>query len=62
MREKVAAGDLEAVRIGSGPKAPIRVDAAELERWIFGPPAAVGSRGAASIAGSSRGALEDGAA
>ena len=34
VREKIAAGDLAAVRIGSGPKAPIRVDAVELERFI----------------------------
>ncbi len=34
VRVKIAAGDLEAVRIGSGPKAPIRVEAAELERFI----------------------------
>jgi excisionase family DNA binding protein len=35
VRDKIAAGEIPAVRIGSGPKAPIRVDAAELERWLF---------------------------
>jgi excisionase family DNA binding protein len=34
IRDKIAAGDLAAVRIGSGPRAPIRVDAAELEAFI----------------------------
>jgi excisionase family DNA binding protein len=34
VRDKIAAGDLAAVRIGSGPRAPIRVDAGELERFI----------------------------
>lgn len=34
IRDKIAAGDLAAVRIGSGPRAPIRVDAGELERFI----------------------------
>ena len=34
VREKVASGTLPAVRIGSGPRAPIRVDADELERFI----------------------------
>jgi excisionase family DNA binding protein len=34
VRGKVADGTLPAVRIGSGPRAPFRVDAAELERFI----------------------------
>jgi excisionase family DNA binding protein len=34
IRDKIAAGDLAALRIGSGPRAPIRVDVAELEPFI----------------------------
>ena len=35
VRDKIAAGDLPALKIGSGPRAPIRVDSAELERWLY---------------------------
>jgi excisionase family DNA binding protein len=35
VREKINAGEIPAVKIGSGPKAPIRVDAGELEAWLF---------------------------
>ena len=38
VRDKIAAGQLPAVRIGQGPRAPIHVDAAELERFVLGPP------------------------
>jgi excisionase family DNA binding protein len=34
IRDKIASGDLQGVRIGSGPRAPIRVEAAELEAFI----------------------------
>jgi excisionase family DNA binding protein len=34
VRDKIASGDLRGVRIGSGPRAPIRVEAAELEAFI----------------------------
>jgi len=34
VRDKIASADLPAVRIGSGPRAPIRVEAAELEAFI----------------------------
>jgi excisionase family DNA binding protein len=40
VREKINAGEIPAVKIGSGPKAPIRVDAGELERWLYGMPRA----------------------
>jgi excisionase family DNA binding protein len=40
VRDKIAAGVLPAVRIGAGPRAPLRVDRAELERWLYGEPAA----------------------
>jgi excisionase family DNA binding protein len=32
---RIAAGDLPAVRLGSGPNAPLRVDADELRDWIY---------------------------
>jgi len=35
VRDKIAAGTIPAVKIGSGPRAPIRVDAGELEAWLF---------------------------
>jgi excisionase family DNA binding protein len=31
---RIASGELEAVRLGSGPKAPIRVRAEDLERYV----------------------------
>jgi excisionase family DNA binding protein len=34
---KVSSGELPAVKLGSGPKAPIRVDAGELDAWIYHP-------------------------
>jgi excisionase family DNA binding protein len=33
---RVSTGQLRALRLGSGKKAPIRVDSVELERWIYG--------------------------
>jgi excisionase family DNA binding protein len=33
VRDKIASGQLAAVKIGTGPRAPIRVDPAELETW-----------------------------
>jgi excisionase family DNA binding protein len=49
VRDKIAAGDLPALKIGSGPRAPIRVDSAELERWLYGVPR---SKDASAAAGS----------
>jgi excisionase family DNA binding protein len=34
VRDKIAAGDLPALKIGSGPRAPIRIDAGELDAWL----------------------------
>ena len=31
VRDKIAAGDLPALRIGAGPRAPIRIEAEELD-------------------------------
>jgi hypothetical protein len=33
-RDKIAAGELAAVRIGSGSRAPIRIDADALDAWL----------------------------
>ena len=38
VRDKIASEQLPAVKIGTGPRAPIRVDRAELERWLYGNP------------------------
>jgi hypothetical protein len=34
VRDKIASGALPAIKIGTGPRAPIRVDRAELEEWL----------------------------
>ena len=34
MRDKIASGALPAVKIGTGPRAPIRVDPRELDEWL----------------------------
>jgi excisionase family DNA binding protein len=34
VRDKIASGTLPAIKIGTGPRAPIRVDPAELEEWL----------------------------
>jgi excisionase family DNA binding protein len=34
----VARGDLPAVKVGTGPRAPIRVDADELDAFLYGEP------------------------
>jgi excisionase family DNA binding protein len=63
VRDKIARGEIPSLRVGVGPRAPIRIEADELEQWLSGlssPKPAAG--GAASIARSSRGGLEDGAA
>ena len=35
VRDKIAAGSLPALKIGDGPRAPIRVDKGEFERWLY---------------------------
>ena len=37
VRQKIGRGEIPAVRIGAGPRAPLRIDAAELMRWLFAP-------------------------
>jgi excisionase family DNA binding protein len=41
VRRKLRSGELPGVRLGSGPRAPLRVPADALEAWLFGrkPPA-----------------------
>ena len=34
IRRKISAGELPAIRLGTGPQAPVRIDAEELERWL----------------------------
>jgi excisionase family DNA binding protein len=34
VRDKIADGSLRAIRIGDGPRAPIRVASSELARWL----------------------------
>jgi excisionase family DNA binding protein len=34
VRDKIHSGQLPAVKIGTGPRAPLRVSTAELEAWI----------------------------
>jgi excisionase family DNA binding protein len=34
VRDKIASGALPAVKIGTGPRAPIRVDPAKLDAWL----------------------------
>jgi excisionase family DNA binding protein len=36
VRDKIASGALPAIKIGAGPRAPLRIRAAELERWLDG--------------------------
>jgi excisionase family DNA binding protein len=36
VRRKIRSGELPGVRLGSGPRAPLRVPADELERWLAG--------------------------
>jgi excisionase family DNA binding protein len=34
VRDKIARGEIPSLRVGVGPRAPIRVDAGELKRWL----------------------------
>ena len=43
VRRRIESGELPAVRLGTGSHAPVRVDAAELHEWLYGPSPA-GSR------------------
>jgi excisionase family DNA binding protein len=36
VRDKVSTGLIPSVRIGDGPRAPIRIPADELEEWLYG--------------------------
>jgi excisionase family DNA binding protein len=39
VRRKARSGELPAFRLGSGPRAPLRFDAAELTEWLYREPA-----------------------
>jgi excisionase family DNA binding protein len=63
VRRRIADGEIPAVRLGVGPQSPVRIDADDLERWLFAPPPQPAARGATSpIAGSHRRGLEGEAA
>lgn len=34
VRDKIAAGEIPAIKIGNGPRAPLRIDSGELDRWL----------------------------
>jgi excisionase family DNA binding protein len=34
VRRRIEAGEIRAVRLGSGPQPPVRIDPAELESWL----------------------------
>jgi excisionase family DNA binding protein len=36
----LAKGELPALQVGSHPRAPVRIDEAELEEWLYGDPGA----------------------
>jgi excisionase family DNA binding protein len=59
VRQKIGRGEIPALRVGVGPRAPFRILRADLERWLFAPPPRPAAGGATSIAGWSRGGLED---
>jgi hypothetical protein len=40
VRRKARGGVLPVLRLGEGPKAPLRFDAGEIEAWLYGDPAA----------------------
>jgi excisionase family DNA binding protein len=44
VRRKIREGSIPALKIGTGPRAAIRVDSDELERWLYGIPLPLGSR------------------
>jgi excisionase family DNA binding protein len=62
VRDKINSGQLPAVKIGTGPRAPIRVDRAELEQWLESSHVTPAERRAPaagqSTAGSQRGRAE----
>ena len=38
VRQKIGRGEIPALRVGVGPRAPFRILRADLERWLFTPP------------------------
>lgn len=40
VRRKIREGELPAIRVGSGPRAPYRIDPVELERFLYADPEA----------------------
>jgi len=44
VRRRIESGELAAVRLGSGPRAPIRIERGKLDAWLSGHSLASGSR------------------
>ena len=61
VRDKIASGSLPAIRIGDGPRAPIRVESDELDAWLHGSARRpqVGGEAFSSAASSRRAPVED---
>jgi excisionase family DNA binding protein len=38
VRRRIRRGELPALRLGEGPKVPLRIDEAELEHYVYGLP------------------------
>jgi excisionase family DNA binding protein len=36
VRRRISEGSLPALRLGDGPRSPLRIDRAEFERWLYG--------------------------
>jgi excisionase family DNA binding protein len=63
VRQKIGRGEIPALRVGVGLRAPLRILRADLERWLFAPPPKPAAGGATSPkAGSPQGGLEGEAA
>jgi hypothetical protein len=45
--QKIGRGEIQAIRVGAGPKAPLRVLRSDLERFLFAPPPKPPAAGAA---------------
>jgi excisionase family DNA binding protein len=45
VRRRIESGELPAVRLGSSRQAPVRIDADELDGWLYRIPLTPGSRG-----------------
>jgi excisionase family DNA binding protein len=58
VRQKIGRGEIPAIRVGVGPRAPLRVLRSELERFLFTPPPKPPVRGDMHAAVSPQSGLE----